>query len=75
MVTGLVVRKAITFDKRTVCILNINVMYFNFTIRLLELENVSSKQLISENDHFQQVAREYYGGVIMKVIVMKLEVT
>ena len=58
-------------------------MYFNFTIRLLELEDVSSKQtylgvveqVITENDHYQQVARENCGCVIMKVIVMKLEIT
>ena len=58
-------------------------MYFNFTIRLLELEGVSSKQtylgvveqLITENDHYQQEARENCGCVIMKVIVMKLEIT
>ena len=58
-------------------------MYFNFTIRLLELEGVSPKQtylgvmeqLITENDNYQQVARENCGGVIMKVIVMKLEIT
>ena len=39
-------------------------MYFNFTIRLLELEGISSKQtylgvvqqLITENDNYQQVA-------------------
>ena len=54
-------------------------MYFNFTIRLLELEGVSSKQtnlgvveqVITENDNYQQVARENCGGVI----VMKLEIT
>ena len=45
-------------------------MYFNFTIRLLELENVSSKQLISENDHFQQVAREYYEGVATLIMIL-----
>ena len=58
-------------------------MYFSLTIRLLELEGVSSKQtylgvveqLITENDNYQQVARENCGGVIMKVIVMKLEIT
>ena len=58
-------------------------MYFKFTIRLLELEGVSStqtylgvvEQLITENDNYQQVVREYCGGVIMKVIVMKLEIT
>ena len=58
-------------------------MYFNFRIRLLELEDVSSKQtylcvveqVISENDSFKQVARENCGGVIMKVIVMKPEIT
>ena len=57
-------------------------MYFNFTIRLLELECVSSKQtylgvveqLITENDNYQ-VARKNCGGVIMKVIVMKFEIT
>ena len=56
-------------------------MYFSFTIRLLELEGVSSKQiylcvveqLITENNNYQQVARENCGGVIMKMIVMKLE--
>ena len=58
-------------------------MYFSYTIRLLELEGVSSKQtylgvveqLITENDNYQQVARENCGGVIMEVIVMKLEIT
>ena len=47
-------------------------MYFNFRIRLLD--SVSTKQtylgmvepVITENDHFKQVAREYCGGVIMK---------
>ena len=33
------------------------------------------KQLISENDNSKQVARETCGGVIMKVIAMKLEIT
>ena len=50
-------------------------MYFNF-------RGVSSKQtylavveqLITENDNYQQVACENCGGVIMKVIVMKLEI-
>ena len=59
------------------------VMYFNFTIRLLELEGVSSKQtylgvveqLITENDNYQQVASENCGDVIIKVIVIKLEIT
>ena len=58
-------------------------MYFSFTIRLLELEGISSKQtylgvveqLITGNDTYQQVAREHCGGVIMKVNVMKLEIT
>ena len=58
-------------------------MYFNLRIRLLELEGVSSKQtylgvveqLITENDNYQQVACENCGGVIMKVIVMKLKIT
>ena len=58
-------------------------MYFNFRIRLLELEGVSSKQtylgvveqVITENNHYQQVACKNCGGVIMKVIVMKLEMT
>ena len=58
-------------------------MYLNFTIILLELEGVSSKQtysgaveqLITEKDNYQQVVRENCGGVIMKVIVMKLEIT
>ena len=58
-------------------------MYFNFTIKLLEFEDVSSKQtylgvveqLITEDDNYQQLARENCGGVIMKVIVMKLEIT
>ena len=58
-------------------------MYFNFTITLLELEGVSSKQtylgvveqLITDNDNYQQVARENCGSVIMKVIVMNLEIT
>ena len=53
-------------------------MYFNFRITLFELEGVSSKQtylgvveqLITENDNC-----EICGGVIMKVIVMKLEIT
>ena len=57
-------------------------MYFNFTIRLHELEGVSSKQtylgvveqLITENDNYQQVARENCGGVIMKVIGIKLDI-
>ena len=63
MVTGLVVKKTITYQhfkinlqrwhnishkhvgqNNPVCILNIHVMYFNFTKRLLELEGVSSKQ-------------------------------
>ena len=43
-------------------------MYFNFTIRLLELEGVSS-------DTYQQVARENCGCVIIKNIVMRLEIT
>ena len=55
-------------------------MYFNFTIRRLELEGVLSKQtylgvveqLITENDNYQQVACENCACVIMKVIVMKL---
>ena len=58
-------------------------MYFNFRIRLLELEGVSSKQtyigvveeVITDNNNYQQVARKNCGGVIMKVIVMKLEMT
>ena len=58
-------------------------MYFNFKIRLLELHGVSSKQtclgvgkhLIPENDNFKQGARENWGGVIMKVIIRKLEIT
>ena len=58
-------------------------MYFNFRIRLLKLEGVSSKQkyfgvveqLITENDNYQQIACKKCGGVIMKVIVMKLEIT
>ena len=58
-------------------------MYFNFRIRLLELEGVSSKQtylgvmehLITENDTYQQVACENCGGVIKNVIVMKLEIS
>ena len=58
-------------------------MYFGFTIRLLELEGVLSKQtylgvleqLITENDTYQQVERENCGGVIMIVIVMILEIT
>ena len=58
-------------------------MYFNFRIRLLEIEGVSSKQtylgaveqLITENDKYQQVTCENCGGVIMEVIVMKLEIT
>ena len=58
-------------------------MYFNFTIRPLELEGISWKQtylcvaeqVITENDNYQQVARENCGGVIMIVIIMKLEIT
>ena len=58
-------------------------MYFNFRIRLLELDGVSLKQtylcvveqLITENDNFKQVARENCGGVIMKIIIMKPEIT
>ena len=58
-------------------------MYFNFRIRLLELEGVSSKQtyfgvveqLISENDNCKQVSHENCGGVIIKVIIMKPEIT
>ena len=58
-------------------------MYFNFTKGLLKLEGISSKQtylgvveqLITENDNYQQEAREHCGGVIMKVFVMKLEIT
>ena len=58
-------------------------MYFSFTLRHLELEGVSSKQtylgvveqFITDNDNFQQVARENCGGVILKVIVMKLEIS
>ena len=64
----------------TVYILNIHVIHFNFRIRLLEPEGVSSKQtylgvveqVITENDNYQQVARDNCGCVIMKVIVMKL---
>ena len=55
-------------------------MYFNFTIGLLELEGVSSKQtylgvveqLIAEHDNYQQVARENCGGVIMKLEITQL---
>ena len=58
-------------------------MHFSFTIRLLEPECVSSKQtylgvveqLITGNDNYQQVASENCGGVIMKVIVMKLVIS
>ena len=58
-------------------------MYLNFRIRLLELEGVSSKQtyldvveqVITENNNYKQVACKNGGGVIMKVIVMKLEMT
>ena len=58
-------------------------MYFSFTIILLELEGVSSKQtylgvveqLITENNNYQQEARENCGGVIMKVIVMKIKLS
>ena len=58
-------------------------MYFNFRIRLLELEGVSSKQtylgvveqVITENNNYQQVTCKNCGDVIMKVIVMKLEMT
>ena len=58
-------------------------MYFNFRIRLLELENVSSKQtylgmmeqVITENDSYQQITHENCGGAIMKVIVTKPEIT
>ena len=55
-------------------------MYFNFRIRLVEFEGVSSKQtylgvveqLITENDNYQQLACGNFGGVIMKVIVMMM---
>ena len=33
------------------------------------------EQVITENDNYQQVACENCGGVIIKVIVMKLEIT
>ena len=33
------------------------------------------EQLITENDNYQQVACKKCGGVIMNVIVMKLEIT
>ena len=33
------------------------------------------EQLITENDNYEQVACENCGGVIMKVIVIKLEIT
>ena len=57
-------------------------MYFNLRIRLLKLEGVSSKQtylgvveeVITDNN-YQQVACENCWGVIMKVIVMKFEMT
>ena len=32
------------------------------------------EQLITENDNYQQVACKNCGGVVMKVIVMKLEI-
>ena len=32
------------------------------------------EQLITEDDNYQQVARENCGCVIMKVIIMKLEI-
>ena len=71
------------FKNNPVYILNIHVMYFNFRRRLLELEDGSSKQtylgvmeqVITENNNYQQVACGNCGVVIMKVIVMKLEVT
>ena len=71
------------FKNNPVYILNIHVMYFIFRIKLLELEGVSSKQtylgvveqVITDNNNYQQVACENCGGVIMKVIVMKLEMT
>ena len=55
-------------------------MYLNFIIRILELDGVSSKQtylgvvehMIKENNNYQPVTCENYGGVIIKVIVMKL---
>ena len=48
-------------------------MYYNFTIRLLELESISSKQIylgvmeqfITENDNYKQVAHANCGGVII----------
>ena len=53
-------------------------MYFKFGVRHLELKGVSSKQtylcvgkqLITENNNYQQVACENSGGVIMKVIII-----
>ena len=56
-------------------------MYFNFRIRFLELEGVSSQQtylgvaeqVITETDNYQQVACENCRGVIMKIIVTKLK--
>ena len=69
MVTGLVVKKAITYKHfnsinvlRWHNISHKHVMYFNFTIRLLELESVSSKQtylgvveqLITEKDNINR---------------------
>ena len=51
-------------------------MYFNFSIKLLELEDVSSKQtiylgvveqVIAENDNYQQAACKNCGGIIMKL--------
>ena len=55
-------------------------MYFNFKIRLLELEGVSPKQtylgviehVITENDNYQHVACENCGGAIMKVEITYL---
>ena len=49
------------FKNNRVCILNIHFMYFNIRIRQTYLGVV--EQLITENDNFQQVARENCGGV------------
>ena len=67
MVTGLVVKKTITIS---------NIL---IRIRLLVLSSKQTylcvvEQLITEKENYQQVTRENCGGVIMKVIVMKLEI-
>ena len=57
-------------------------MHIKYSCYVFELEGVSSKQtylgvleqLITDNDNYQQVSRENCGGVIMKVITMKLQI-